>query len=274
MIELVWGGIGKSKTCFATWLLFVKCLLGWQGCANYSVKWVGVNGEPVYTDLKPVIDIRNSINDIKNLPDGLKYGVIDEVYKSAHSRRSQSNNNMDMSVEMAQSRKFQFHACLTTQRLGKADLDLRDLAEVIYQPFITWRKCNLCGFEGKNNLFGDTSLVICPKCNGIDTAKPIFLNVVRQYVSDPIRSRISYPVALVNPILNIDIPESFDTREYVTGFTQHNVNLNLALLEKYKDSKLSEEDLTAYIKNHEGLKIGDCRCISREIFSNRLKKRF
>lgn len=264
MIDLVWGGMGRSKTAYATWKLFIKVMQGYIGCANYKVNWVGVDGLPVWQDLPDVIDLR-TLDDIKNLPMGLKYGVLDEIYKTAHSRRSSSRMNLETGVELAQSRKSEFHCCLTTQRAGKMDLDLRDLAEVIHEPTISLRRCTVCGYEGSNEDFG--LMVICPGCDSIDTGKPIYLMVKRYIKSDPVRSLVYFPVGLVDPILNIDIPASYDTHEYVSGFSDDGGNL--ALIEKYKDTKLSEDNLVVYIRNHEGLRKGVAAAVAREVFMNR-----
>jgi len=265
MIDLVLGGMRRSKTCYATWLLFCKVIQGYVGCANYKVSWVDLNGDPAYVDLPSIVDLR-SLDDVKNLPLGLKYGVLDEIYKTAHSRRSSAKTNLEWGIEMAQSAKSEFHCCLTSHRSGKLDLDLRELAEIIHEPRIAWRKCNECGYEDSNEIFG--LMVVCPVCNSINKAKPIILLVTRYVKDDPIRTRITFPVGLVDPILNIDIPESFNTQEYIKGFDDRKDN-NLALIEKYKNTRLCEDDLTVYIRNHEGLRKGVAAAIAREVFMNR-----
>lgn len=120
MIFTVVGNIGSGKTLFLTYLAYLFHCGGYKIGANYHLKF-------------PYLPLAR-IKSFKALREHDYFLAVDEIWKSADSRKSNSVLNQLFSSEVLQSRKRNAHVGCTTQAIMQLDVRIRNLSNFVFEP--------------------------------------------------------------------------------------------------------------------------------------------
>jgi hypothetical protein len=175
---------------------------------------------------------------LMNVTDFLKikthpnFFALDEGWLNMDSRRSGSLMNLIHSKSILQSRKIEAHVGITTQTWMQLDKRIRSVTALVFQPEIIIRD---------------------------DNGKPLALKVT-YFKNEGKRRMNEIFIPLVPPMIDIDIPESYDTLEIVDELESNERQEMETLVKKYlndpKTEGLKPTKLKSYITMQELIKNG------------------